>query len=414
MKKIVIVGCGVVGACSAYYFNKKGFDVSIIEKEKDDFQNCSYVNAGFITPSHFIPLASKGMAWKGFKWMFNSESPFYIKPRFDTELFDWCVKFYKASKSDYLKKISPFLCRFNLESRKCYEEISHLLENNFELTKNGILLLCQSQKTLDDEIKIAELGRKFGLIINILSKTDTEKLEPNINMNITGAVHYLDDFHLNPSSFMKNLKNYLIKNGVKIFFNEEVTEFNFNGDRIKYIITKNKKIEADEYIICSGSASSLLLKKLKVYLPMQSGKGYSLTIENPKQNFKIPCILVERRVAVTPFKNSLRFGGTMEITNHNNKINQNRINGIIKSVNKYFPNFNFEDVPVGFGFRPCTPDGLPYLGRMNDFKNLSVAFGHAMMGMSLGPITGEIISEIILDRKTLFELDLLNPSRFSN
>jgi D-amino-acid dehydrogenase len=172
----------------------------------------------------------------------------------------------------------------------------------------------------------------------------------------------------------------------------------------------------DELVLCCGSWSPGLVRGLGLKLPMQAGKGYSLTLTKPRELPRLCSICAEARVAVTPMGQQLRFGGTMEIAGLNEEINPVRVQGIIKSVLKYFPKFtpeNFEGVKPWVGLRPCSPDGLPYLGRTQRFANLTIATGHAMLGLSLGPISGKLVSEIVSGDKPAFDLTLLSPDRFN-
>ncbi len=172
-----------------------------------------------------------------------------------------------------------------------------------------------------------------------------------------------------------------------------------------------------ENLFCAGvHGRPLLGSDLQLKLPMQAGKGYSLTLRNPRQLPAICAIFVEARVAVTPMGNMLRMGGTMEITGINNEINWRRVYGIIDSVCKYYPEFlatDFDKITPWSGLRPCSPDGLPYIGRTAAFRNLSIATGHSMMGLSLGPITGKLIAQIIEGEKPAFDLSLVSPDRYS-
>ena len=173
---------------------------------------------------------------------------------------------------------------------------------------------------------------------------------------------------------------------------------------------------ADEFILCGGSWSPVLARELGLKIPIQAGKGYSLTLTQPRELPQLCSIFTEARVAVTPMGASLRFGGTMEIAGLNEDINPVRVQGIIKSVPKYFPKFtpeDFDGIQPWRGLRPCSPDGLPYLGRTAKFSNLILATGHAMMGMSLSPITGQLVSEIVSGEKPSFDLNLLSPDRFA-
>jgi D-amino-acid dehydrogenase len=168
-------------------------------------------------------------------------------------------------------------------------------------------------------------------------------------------------------------------------------------------------------ILASGSWSGKLADKLKLTLPMQAGKGYSFTLSNVEKNIRIPTIFLEARVAVTPMGNSLRFGGTMEITGLDHSISMNRVKGIVDSISKYYPDMKVGMPPkadVWHGLRPCSPDGLPYLGRSQKLTNLILATGHAMLGVSLGPGSGKIVADLVNDHQPGLNIQPFHPERF--
>jgi D-amino-acid dehydrogenase len=214
---------------------------------------------------------------------------------------------------------------------------------------------------------------------------------------------------------MAALQQELERNGVSFRWSTGVTGWRVADGRIDAVRTERGDLTADEYVIAGGSWSPEIARGLHVRLPLQAGKGYSLTLPRPKQRPSIGAILTEARVAVTPMGETLRFGGTMEIAGLDESINPARVQGILKSIPKYFPDFgpdDFRDVPVWRGLRPCSPDGLPYVGRFRRYANLSVATGHAMMGLSLGPITGKLMAEILSDAKPTIAIELLSPDRY--
>ena len=185
---------------------------------------------------------------------------------------------------------------------------------------------------------------------------------------------------------------------------------------LKTVLTaKAEKINVENLIIAGGSWTSKILKFLGIKMLLQDGKGYSVTLNKPAHNLTIPSILSEAKVAMTPMGNDLRIGGTLEISNLSPKINLSRLKGILESVPTYYPELKPELPPaerIWHGFRPCSPDGLPYLGRSKKYKNLVIATGHAMMGLSLGPASGKLVSEIIQNTSASLDLTLLDPNRF--
>ncbi|MBK7869265.1 MAG: FAD-dependent oxidoreductase [Saprospiraceae bacterium] len=413
--KIHIIRAGAVGLCSAWYLRQAGFDVTVIHK--DDLSNgCSYGNAGMIVPSHFMPMAAPGVIAQGIRWMFNSKSPFYIKPRLNLELLQWLWQFYRSCTKENVQNAMPILRDFNNLSKELYHNFAQTEGFDFDFEARGLLMLCKNPKTLHEEAEVAEKAHELGLGAKVLNASEVQELESGIKLDVEGGVFYPGDAHCYSNKFMSQLKTALYHNSVNLLSQKMVTGFETaNGKINKIIVNNNEKLDVDHIIIAAGSWSAKVLKTLGVRLLMQDGKGYSITLNNPEIKPLYPTILLEARVAITPMGNDLRIGGTLEISNLSPKINQARLTGILESVPKYYPELHPE-MPqlnkVWHGFRPCTPDGLPYIGRSERFSNLTYATGHAMMGMSLGPATGKLISEILQNQKPSVDIKLFKPERF--
>lgn len=422
---ITIIGSGVIGLFSAHYLNQQGYEVTIIERSNGD-DSCSMGNAGMIVPSHFIPLAVPGMIEKGIKWMFNSESPFYVKPRLNLDLLSWGLKFYQAANKKQVERAMPALRDISLLSKALYQELAKTPDFDFAFEEKGLMMLCKTEHSFEEEVEVAHQANELGLKTKVLSTKELHEFEPEVKPDVAGAIFYEGDAHLYPNQLVKNLKKHLENKGVKFLYNTEVTGFEFEKNEIKKIkikqiidnTTQHSELKTQNLIIATGSWSPLLADMLNIGLPMQAGKGYSVTYEqNEGKKLNIPSILLEARVAITPMSDNLiRFGGTMEIGGLNDEINMNRVRGIIKAVPNYFPDYQItipQREQVWYGLRPCSPDGLPYIGRTNKYKNLVIASGHAMMGLSLAPATGKLVQEIIDNQKSSIEIDLYKPERYN-
>jgi D-amino-acid dehydrogenase len=408
MKRVLIIGGGVVGLSTAYYCLQRGHEVTVLDRGSPDDENCSYGNAGLIVPSHFVPLAAPGMVAMGLKWMRKPDSPFYIKPRLNWDLFTWGLRFWHAANHQHVRRSAPLLRDLNFATSACFDEFARKHGNDFDLEKRGCFCLCKTQQRLDHEAEIVAHARELGLKAEVLDARQTAAMEPNVRMDIVGSVFFHDDSHITPGKFMAALKREV---GTHVRWNTKVTGWKAESVRIQTVQTTQGDFPADEVVLCAGSWSSTLLK-----LPLQAGKGYSLTLPEPPQLPRIPMILTEARVAVTPMGGKLRFGGTMEIAGLNEDLNPIRVQGIVRSVPKYFPDFttkDFEGIQPWRGLRPCSPDGLPYIGRTGRYANLLVGTGHAMMGLSLGPITGKLLADILSNDKPSIDLTLFHPDRYS-
>lgn len=414
---LVIVGGGVIGLCAAYYSARAGFSVTVIDRNPESRDGCSFGNAGMVVPSHFVPLAAPGMVALGLKWMWNPESPFYIKPRLDLELIRWGYRFWKASTPAHVQRSAPLIRDLSFASRAAFEELAALPGNDFGLVQKGLLMLCKTQHTLDEEAAMAQRAVSLGVPAEVLNATETAAKDPAVTMDVAGSVFFPKDCHLSPDRFMSGLKRELDRLGCRFVWNSDVTDWSVERGRIKAVRAGNQEITGDEFLLCGGSWSPDTAAQLGLDLPIQAGKGYSLTVKNPRQLPAICSIFTEARVAVTPMGGSLRFGGTMEIAGLDERINPVRVRGIIKAVPKYYPQFgeaDFEGIKPWRGLRPCSPDGLPYVGRTKRATNLVVATGHAMMGLSLAPITGKLVANTLTRAANDIDVSLLNPDRHSS
>lgn len=409
---VVIIGAGIVGLSTAYYLAKEGRSVIILEKT-DGSDSCSYGNAGFISPSHFVPLASPGIVAKGLRWMLSPESPFYIKPRLNTSLIKWGLNFVRSANQGHVERTKQLFADMSHLSRELH--IDFAKTENVTIQNKGILMHCVTEATMNYERELSKMAADLGIDTSILSIEELDELDPNVKHNGVGAVHFPGDSWMVPKDFMVNMKNALDELGVEIHYNQEVNGFNIDRGEIKSVRTAEREYEGDEIVLAAGAFTPALTKLMGNRLLLEAGKGYSVDYEDQEMKPDLAYILVEARVAVTPMDQFVRIAGTMELGGINLDINPRRVAGFLKSVNAYLPDFDYEKVkslPVWAGLRPCTPDGLPYVGRDSKYKNLIVAAGHAMMGFTLGPVTGKLVTEIIEGEKTSLQIDQLAVNRY--
>ncbi len=411
-KKVIIIGGGIIGLCSAYYLQKEGHQVTLIDQSNMD-SGASYVNAGYLSPSHIVPLSAPGVMKKGLKWMFNSASPLYIKPRLDIDFLKWALAFNKSCTSHHVKKAIPAIKDLTLLSQDLYDSIKNDEQLSFHYEKKGLLMLCQTQKMLDDEIRAAELATYEGLDVTFMTPEALKVLEPEVAINALGAMYYKCDSHTTPQEFMTEIKALLKVKGVQFFPNERVVDLEIRNNAIMSVRTDQQTLSGDEFVLAAGSWSHQLSAKLGLKLLLQPGKGYRINTNNPT-GIKIPSILCEAKAAVTPMNGFTRFAGTMEIAGINHHINKTRVEAIANAANRYYPEIHLSDAEksdAACGLRPVTPDGLPYIGKSSKCNNLTLAAGHAMMGWSMGTGTGKLVSDIISDKKSSIDLHMYHPDR---
>jgi D-amino-acid dehydrogenase len=418
-RSLLVVGGGVIGLSVAWYARQAGFAVTVVERGPPPHDSCSLGNAGMVVPSHFVPLAAPGMVATGLRSLGRRRSPVYVRPRLDPAFVRWSWDFWRSATRAHVERSAPVLRDLALLSRRCYEELATARGNDFGLERHGLVMLCRTEHGLEEEIAAAEYARRLGLEARVLDPAGLAALEPGLPTTAIGGVHYPMDAHLSPQRFVAGLTRDLENAGARFVWNAEATgwraEGRRGGARVVALQTSAGEFAADEYLLAAGSWSPRSVRGLDLRLPVEAGKGYSLTLAQPRALPRTCAILVEARIAVTPMQGALRFAGTMELAGLDESIDPERVRAIVDAVPAYYPRFgaaDFEGVAPWRGLRPCTPDGMPYIGRVRRYANFSVATGHAMMGLSLAPATGRLVAELLSGRPTSMPLDAFAPERF--
>jgi D-amino-acid dehydrogenase len=410
--KAIVIGGGIMGLSSAHYLQQSGWSVTVLDK--DNFKdNASYGNAGYVCPSHFIPLASPGIVAQGMKLMWNPRSAFYVEPRLSWSLISWGMRFMKVATKEHLEKSAVPLRDIALYSQHCYVELTKLPGFEMAYEQKGLLEYYQTAAKEEHSHHVAEDARKLGLEAEMLSLEQVQAMEPNVQLNIKGALYFKCDAHLYPQKLMQSIKTLLQQNKVQLL-HEEVKGFESANGKIKSVTTNVQKHEADVVVIATGAWSREIAAMAGQKLLLMPGRGYSVTLEDSPFKLNYPAVLQEGRVAITPMDGSkIRFGGTMEITSTNKPPRMNRVIGILEAVQQFLPEFKIplpQEKDVWYGYRPCSADGLPYIGKVKE--NVIVATGHAMVGLSLGAGTGKLVSEIANGERTGVDITPYNPARF--
>lgn len=414
--KVTIIGGGIIGLSSAFYLQKSGWDVTVLDKS-DFTDSCCYGSAGYICPSHFVPLATPGIVKKGLKWMWNSKSPFYVQPRLSWDLISWGLKFMRSATQEKVDAAAIPLKDIAELSKAEYESWLTIPDFDFAYEQKGVLEIFQTDEYANHAKHVVEKATEIGLSgVSLIGKEELQALEPQTTVNGMGAILYHCDAHCYPNKLMTKLIAYLKEKGVKLIGNEEVIQFEKRNGKVTKIMTRNNEYEPDEIVVATGSWGATTAKLLDLKTPIIPGRGYSVTYENSPYKLNYPALLMEGRVAVTPMEgNKIRFGGTMEITSHKTPIRMNRVRGILDTVKRFYPDF---DIPlpaiekVWYGYRPCSADGLPYIGRSPRQSNVTIATGHSMLGLSLGAGTGKLVDELVNNKPSSMELKPFSVERF--
>ena len=408
---VLVIGGGVVGICAAHFLQEQGREVTVVEKD-EVCAGSSYGNAGLIVPSHSVPLAEPGVMAQGLRWMFDPDSPFYIKWRWDRALMAWLWQFRKASTLRRVRQAMPLLRDMHLESLRLYQGLA--AELDFAFGHEGRLLLCKTEQGLQHVREEAELMQEIGLEVEMVDAQQARQ-SAAVELDCVGGAFYAQDAHLDPARLVRALAARCVERGVQLREKTEVLGFGKKGRRVQVVETTRGDFVAAEVVLCSGAWSPGVARALGLSLPVQPAKGYSVTFHKPQPCPAVPLMLVEARVGATPMGDKLRFAGTLELAGMDMSINRRRVAAIVNAVPRYVPAWTpdtLDLIEVWRGLRPCTPDGLPFLGRASAYDNLTVAAGHAMIGVSLGAVTGAVTARVVQGVEPGFNLSLCNVDRF--
>ncbi len=412
MATTVVIGGGVIGLTLAHELRQRGDEVILIDR-KYPGAGSSAGNAGWVVPSIASPVPAPGLPATALKWMADPESPLYIKPRFDPGFIRWLWDFFRACRVEEYRTGRAALVSLAGDALKDFDRLrSEGVE--FEMTQAGLLIIGFGEDGLDHYYEetddLAEIGYQPA---QRLSGPETRELEPALSGDVAGSVFVTDDRHVRPESLVAGLVAALRRDGVELRDGTAVTGFRRSGRDIVAVTTETGEIEADRFVLAAGAWSGALARSAGFSLPIEAGKGYSITVDDPNLRLQHPLDLIEARAAVTPFDGALRFAGTMEISGINMRYIKRRADAIWRNAQGYLREpVTGSRMRAWVGMRPMTPDGLPVIGRLPGSDNLYVATGHQMLGVTLAPTTARALAEIIVSGSSSVSLTPFDPLRF--
>ncbi len=411
---IGIIGGGIIGLCCAYYLQKSGYQVTLFDSGEIG-KGASYGNAGWIVPALYQPLSSPDIRAKGIKWLLNPNSPFYLKPRLDRDLLKWLWLFNRFCTAKHATMGKPLLRDWQLYSLSLFKEMQTDVETTCEQT--GVCFIARTEKGLQELEILAAEAKTLDLSAELLTATAINTRETGLSLNCQGGLYYPTDSKVHPYTLVQHLHSYLIAQGVHFHTHCAIKTLHLSSGSVQSMTDSRGNVHhCDQYIIAGGAYSDELGKMLGVNLPIQAGKGFSfVTAKTPTLDFKTPLMLLEDKIAVTPYANHVRFAGTMMFCGKDLSINQYRVENMRVVANRLFTNValttaNTDDIWAGL--RPCSPDGIPLVGRTNPVSNVIVATGHGMLGISLGAATGKIVSDLVDEQRPEIDIHAMRLQRF--
>ncbi len=398
---VVVIGGGVIGASSAYFLRKAGYRVTLLEKDKFG-SGCSHGNCGLVCPSDALPLASPGAVWSTFKTLFKRHNPLYIKPRFSPRLWLWLAKFALRCNERHMLQAAAARMPLLESSLQLYQDLIQAEQIECEWQKNGLLYVYKDQTAMDAYQATDDLlTRHFSLPAKRLDACALFELEPAVADGIAGAWYYEEDAHLRPDRLMSEWKRILLQYDVDVREDSQAIRFKRQGFKAIGVLTREGVIEADQFVLAVGAITPKWEKEIGADLPIQPGKGYSLTFPKPEYSPRIPMIFPQHRVVMTPMQSGYRLGSTMEFSGYDTTINRRRIELLKRGAEPYLRTPYGEHVEEEwYGWRPMIYHGIPIIDKSPRMENVLVATGHNMLGLSMGPATGKLVSEVISGEPT--------------
>jgi D-amino-acid dehydrogenase len=394
--RVVVIGGGVIGAACAYYLNRAGREVTVIDRGRFG-KGCSHGNCGYVCPSHVLPLAAPGAILPALRSLLNRRSPFTIKPRWDLSLWRWLLKFaLRCNRQDMLSAGHGIQALLQ-SSRQLYDEWMRTELLDCEWQTRGLLFVLRSQSAMSHYAATDALLRsEFGVGAERYDGKQITALEPALLPGLAGGWLYRSDAHLRPDKLMAGLRRSLEDRGVTIVEEREVIGLPRDGCHARSVRIAGGEIEASAFVVATGAWTPLLSQELCYKAPIQPGKGYSITMPRPVQCPVLPMIFEEHRVAITPMESGYRIGSTMEFAGYDATLNRDRLSLLRESARLYLHEPEREPIEEEwYGWRPMTYDGLPIIGRLPTLQNVLVAAGHNMLGLSMAPATGRLIAELV-------------------
>jgi D-amino-acid dehydrogenase len=410
-----VVGGGVIGVCCAYFLAKRGARVTVLERD-EICRGASYGNAGSITPGH-TPINKPGRVMQAAKSLFDPLSPLYIAPRADPELARWLWIFSRTCSEEHLESSMRIMAPLGHATRELFDELVEQEKLECCFRREGYYEVYLTEHGLESAKKEAALLARYGFHPEILSGEALREREPAMNGRVLGGVFYPEAATVNPYRFVLELAQRAKGYGAKFQTGAEVAEIRMVDGKVRGVrMQSGEAIEADAVVVATGAYSSPLLRRLGLRFPLQAAKGYHRDCESAEGKpplLRHACVLGENMVFCTPMDGFVRFAGTLEFSGVNHEIRRPRLEQLMTASKRYL---NGTEQAVfrseWCGLRPCLPDGLPAVGPLSRYPGLFIATGHAMMGITLGPVTGKLIAECLLDGSPSISLAGLSPERF--
>jgi D-amino-acid dehydrogenase len=397
---VIVIGGGVIGTACAYYLNRAGWKVTVIDKGVHGM-GCSHANCGFVCPSHVLPLAEPGAIGKTLKALWQKNSPFKIKPRMDMSLWSWLLRFARRCNAAAMMADAPAIQALLASARSLYDDLMKSEPLDCEWQTRGLLFVFKDPNEMEHYAETARLlNEHFHVTTTRYNGAALVEVEPALKPGLAGGWHCPGDAHLRPDKLLSSWGRVLEAGGVTIHEQCAVKDFLKENGRARALVTSVGNMPADAFVVATGAWTPFLKQQLGCRIPIQPGKGYSMTMQRPARCPSIPLVFHEYKVAVTPMQSGYRLGSTMEFAGYDSSLKRERLELLREAARHYLHEPYCAPVEEEwFGWRPMTYDSKPIIDRSPAMSNVIIAAGHNMLGVSMAPATGKLVAELLCNEK---------------
>jgi len=407
---VVVIGAGVVGLSTAFHLARRGVQVDLVDAGEAG-SGASRSNAGWVVPSMSEPVPSPAALRTAARWAGRKDGPLKIGVEPSAAYVHFLARMLMASRPSAFQRGLEATAALAAGAIDAFDDLERA-GVSVERHSDGVLLLFVDERGIEPHLRDLRATERAGLPPAVgLGRREVADLEPSVGPKVVGGILCPGDQHVDPSSLVDGLVGRCLEAGVRFHFGAPVTDLAQAGRGVR-LTAGTERMEARVLVIAAGVGSRDLGARLGVGIPIRAGKGYGFDFVSPPVQVRHAVYLTDHKVAVTPLAKGLRVAGTMEFGSENRTIDARRAAGIAAAMPSYFSPWAAELPQAWSGLRPMSPDGLPVIGRLPTRSPVYVATGHAMLGVTLGPVTGSLLSSLVVDGVASPLLEPFHPSRF--
>ena len=408
--KIGIIGAGIQGVCNALFLQKKGYQVTLFDKDEPGNLSASFGNAGHFSPYASIPLNRPDILTDVPAMLLSSSGPLALKWNYAFKMIPWFLKFIKNCSTKNMMHTAKYMHQILDLALPAYDELFDEIDLSGLVENKGIMYIWNDQNLKSRELEI-NIRNEIGAEQQLLSQKEIHDLEPNIKKIYHAGVFYKKARHArNPKRILLKLFDLFLKKGGK-FLKLNIKDITFDNEK-PTLKSEAQQFTFDRVVIACGAFSKKLTDKLDEKIPLDTERGYHIHFKGCEHLISRPVVFQNRGFGMTPMEEGLRVVGTVEFGGLENPLSKNRIKNLVNNARYLLDGLPDDHEDEWLGFRPTLPDYLPVIGPSKNHKNIFYSFGHHHLGWTLAAISGKIISKMIADKKTNLNLEPYSSKRF--